>query len=90
MIPTPKEELRKILPKGMNFDNLMQKDINLVMSHVNSYKRKKLNGLSPYEALANEIGLDLANFIMDKLGYKVIDSKDIILKPELLKKFKNK
>lgn len=32
--------LRRILPKGTSFDNLTQEDINLIMSHINSYKRK--------------------------------------------------
>ena len=35
------ELIRRILPKGTSFDNLTQEDINMVMSHVNSYKRKK-------------------------------------------------
>ena len=79
-------ELRKILPKGTTFNNLTQKDINLVMSHVNSYPRRLLNYKSPYEALIEEIGKEKADFIMNVLGYKVIDSKDIILSPKLLKK----
>ena len=79
-------ELRKILPKGTTFNNLTQKDINLVMSHVNSYPRKLLNYKSPYEALVEEIGKEKVDFIMNVLGYKVIDSKDIILSPKLLKK----
>ena len=78
-------EVRKILPKGTNFDNLTQKDINLVMSHVNSYKRKKLNNKSPYEAMADAYGEEFANNLMKILHYKVIDDKDIILKPKLLK-----
>lgn len=81
-------EIRKILPKGTNFDNLTQKDINLMMSHINSYKRKKLNNLSPYEAISNEFGVDFANKLIENLGYRVIDSKNIILKPWLLKKNK--
>ena len=56
------------------------------MSHVNSYPRRLLNYKSPYEALIEEIGKEKADFIMNVLGYKVIDSKDIILSPKLLKK----
>ena len=55
------------------------------MSHVNSYPRRLLNYKSPYEALIEEIGKEKADFIMNVLGYKVIDSKDIILSPKLLK-----
>ena len=39
-----------------------------------------------YETLIEEIGKEKADFIMNVLGYKVIDSKDIILSPKLLKK----
>ena len=35
------ELLRRILPKRTPFDDLTQNDINLIMSHINSYKRKK-------------------------------------------------
>lgn len=35
------ELLRRVLPKGTSFDHLTQEDINLMMSHINSYKRKK-------------------------------------------------
>jgi len=56
------------------------------MSHVNSYPRRLLNYKSPYETLIEEIGKEKADFIMNVLGYKVIDSKDIILSPKLLKK----
>lgn len=34
------ELLRRILPKGTSFDDLTQNDVNLIMSHINSYKRK--------------------------------------------------
>ncbi|WP_167959082.1 IS30 family transposase, partial [Anaerosporobacter faecicola] len=37
------ELIRRILPKGTSFDQLEQKDIDLMMNHINSYKRKKLN-----------------------------------------------
>ena len=33
-----------------NRDELMQADIDLMMDHINLYRRKKLNGKSPYEA----------------------------------------
>jgi IS30 family transposase len=40
-------ELRKILPKGTSFDNLVQEDINLVMNHINSYSGLSLNDRTP-------------------------------------------
>lgn len=60
-------EIRKILPKGTSFDNLKQKDINLMMSHINSYKRKKLGGLSPYEIMVNEYGKQFTDELMQAL-----------------------
>ena len=81
-------ELRKILPKGTSFDTLTQKDINLVMSHVNSYPRKILNYKSPYETLINEIGEENTNHILNILNYKKIEPKDVILSPKLIKKAK--
>lgn len=83
-------ELRKILPKGTSFDTLTQKDINLVMSHVNSYPRKILNYKSPYETLINEIGEENTNHILNILNYKKIEPKDVILSPKLIKKAKKK
>lgn len=40
------ELIRRILPKGSSFDELTQQDIILMMNHINSYKRKKLNNRS--------------------------------------------
>ncbi|OON84821.1 hypothetical protein B0D78_12420, partial [Pyramidobacter sp. C12-8] len=48
--------IRRILPKGTTFDNLSQTDINLMMSHINSYGRKKFNGKSPAEIFINLYG----------------------------------
>ena len=41
--------LRDILPKGTSFDELTQEDVNVICSHINSVKRKALNGRSSYE-----------------------------------------
>ena len=35
------EMIRRVLPKGTSFDHLIQDDIDLMMSHINSYTRKK-------------------------------------------------
>ena len=76
------ELIRRILPKGTSFDDLTQKDIFLMMNHINSYKRKKLNNRSPYEAFSFYYGEDL----LKKLGCSPVAAEDIILKPKLLKK----
>ncbi len=34
------EFIRRVLPKGKSFDELMQECINLMMDHINSYRRK--------------------------------------------------
>ena len=39
--------IRKIFKKGESFDDYSQKDISLMMSHINSYSRKKLNNNKP-------------------------------------------
>jgi len=75
-------EIRKILPKGTSFDNLTQEDINLVMSHINSYSRKKLNGKSPYQAFS----FYFAESILNKLGIDYIAPNDVIMNPSLIKK----
>ena len=56
------------------------------MSHVNSYPRRLLNYKSPYETLIEEIGKEKADFIMNVLGYKVIDSNGHCFVPKVIKK----
>jgi IS30 family transposase len=76
------EFIRRILPKGTSFDHLPQeKDIQLILNHINSYKRKKLNNKSPYETFAFLHGEE----ILKKLGAEFIPPQRIILKPELLR-----
>jgi IS30 family transposase len=76
------EFIRKILPKGRSFDDLTQSDIDLVMSHINSYSREKLNGKSPLDMFAFLYGQD----ILETLGLRRIPTNEIILKPMLLNK----
>ena len=73
--------IRRIIPKGSSMNHLTQADIRLVMSHVNSYTRKKLNDQSPYDAFSSRYGFKLVN----ALGIEKIDPNDIILKPSLIK-----
>ena len=76
------ELIRRILPTGTSFDNLSQDDINLMMSHINSYTRKKLNDKSPYDIFSTIYGYDTLN----KIGIKKIKPNDVNLTPYLLKK----
>ena len=55
--------IRDILPKGTSFDNLTQKDINLVCSHVNSVKCAALNGKSDYELFAFTYGEEIPKLL---------------------------
>ncbi len=75
------ELIRRVLPKGSSFDNLTQKDIFLMMNHINSYKRKKLNNRSPYEAFSFYYGEE----VLKKLGCSPVAAENIILKPKLLR-----
>ena len=76
------ELIRRILPKGSSFDELTQLDINKMMNHINSYKRKKLNNRSPYEVFSFYYGEE----ILKKLDCVQISPENICLKPKLLKK----
>lgn len=76
------ELIRRILPKGSSFDNLTQSDVNLMMNHINSYKRKKLKNRSPYETFSFYHG----EAILELLGCKPVAAGNIMLKPTLLKK----
>lgn len=76
------ELIRRILPKGSSFDDLTQKDIDLMMSHINSYKRKKLNHRTPYEVFSFLYGEGIA----ERLGVVPVAPENVILKPRLLKK----
>lgn len=76
------ELLRRILPKGTSFDDLTQNDINLIMSHINSYKRKKLNNVSPYTMFSTIYGKET----IDKLGIQEIEPNSVNLSKSILNK----
>ena len=80
------ELIRRVLPKGTSFDNLTQKDINKLMSNINSYKRKKLNDCSPLQLFNLIYGNDIAN----KLGIREIEPNSVNLSKDLLKEPINK
>ncbi len=76
------EMIRRVLPKKTSFDNLIQEDVSLLMSHINSYTRKKLNDQSANQLFSFLYGEDT----LAKLGIKVIPANEINLTPYLLKK----
>ena len=75
------ELIRRVLPKGSSFDDLTQDDVNRMMDHINSYKRKKLNDRSPYETFSFHYGEE----VLKLLGCTPVAAEDILLKPSLLK-----
>ena len=76
------EFIRRILPKGTSFDHLCQADINLMLSHINSYSREKLGDKSPFDLFGFIYGEDVPKM----LGISKIHPNEILLRPSLLKK----
>ena len=75
------EFIRQVLPKKTSFDWLTQDAVDLMMSHINSYPRARLNDKSPFEVAEFLMGKQL----LAKLNLKKISPKDIQLRPTLLK-----
>lgn len=76
------EMIRRVIPKGTSFDDLTQADIDLMLSHINSYKREKLNNRSAHQMFSFLYGKD----ILDALNIQEIAPNEINLKPKLMKK----
>ena len=75
------EMIRRIVPKGTDWSQYTQEQINLMMSHINSYARKSLGNKSPYEVFAFQYGEELLKLF----NIEPIPADEIILKPSLLK-----
>lgn len=76
------EMIRRVLSQGTSFDELNQEDISLMMSHINSYNRKKLNNQSAYQLFS----FFNSEEILNKLNIKLIPTSEINITPLLLKK----
>ena len=76
------ELIRRIIPKGTSLDDFQQKDIDLMLSHINSYKRAKLNNRSPYQMFSLLYGDELLHL----LNIHEIEPNDIVLSPKLLRR----
>lgn len=72
---------RDIVPKGRSFDDFSQDTVNLIFSHVNSVKRKILNGKTPYELFVFTYGTEVA----DLLGVNFVPANEVSQSPSLLK-----
>lgn len=73
--------IRRIIPKGNDIGQYTQKQIDLMMSHINSYARKKLGNKSPYVMFEFQYGKKC----LDVFHLQKIPADEIILSPELLK-----
>lgn len=74
-------ELRRIIPKGVSLDALTAYELSLICSHVNSYTRPILGGVSPFAIATLSIPRDL----LDAIGVSEVAPDDVILRPTLLK-----
>lgn len=75
------EMIRRIVPKGTDWGRYTQDQINLMMSHINSYARKSLGNKSPYEVFAFLYGEEL----LKVFNLEPIPADEIILTPALLR-----
>ena len=73
--------LRRIVPKGTSSNHLNQLDVDLMINHINSYGRAKLNESSPLLLFKKLFGQECLN----ALGLKIIKPNDIVLTPDLIK-----
>ena len=74
--------IRKVCPKGTSFDHMTQKDVNLMMSHINSSPRESLCGVTPFSLAKMMLPPELMSFF----GQAEIAPDDVLLTPDLLKK----
>jgi len=75
------ELIRRVVPKGTSLNHLKQDKIDLMMNHINSYQREKLNNSSPAAILRSLFGQE----VLECLNVKIIPPHEIILHPKLLK-----
>ena len=81
-------ELRRILEHGTSFNSLTQEDINLALSHINSYSRGVVNGSTAYDKFIQKYG-ERGRNLLNKLGIVKIPPNEVTLDPILLgEKFK--
>lgn len=76
------EYIRYVLPKGNSFNTLTQKDVELLMNHINSTSRDYLNGRSP--AYLWQLLMDVK--LTELLNIISIPPDNVNLTPKLLSK----
>lgn len=75
------EFIRYVIPKGTSMDNLTQKQIDLMMNHINNYNRESLNWNSPYSLSELLLGKET----LKKLNLSYIPFEKVKLTKETLK-----
>lgn len=76
------EFIRMFIPKGTDLERYTQKDISLMMDHINSYARESLGNKSPYEALSFLYGQE----IPDLLGCHLIPPREVTLSASIFRR----
>ena len=76
------EYIRYVLPRGKSFSPYTQEDIILLLNHINSTRRSKLGGKTPFELADSEESLKLK----EVMGLKAIPADEVDLTPRLLRK----
>ena len=76
------EYIRYVIPKGKSFSPYTQEDIALLLNHINSTRRSKLGGKTPFE-LAESKEFQV---LKETMGLKAIPADEVDLTPRLLKK----
>ena len=76
------EYIRYVLPKGKSFNPYTQEDMVLLLNNINSTRREKLGGKSPFEAETRKE----VKILLERLGLHSIPSDEVNLSPALLKK----
>ena len=75
------EFIRYIIPKGISFDNLTNKNIIDMTNNINNVKRKSLDFHSPYELFSKKYGVDISH----KLLLEYIPKEEVNLSYKILK-----
>ena len=74
--------IRRVIKSGTSLKPYSQADINLLMNHINSYTRKKLNQRCAYDVFS----FLHKQSLLDLLGIVKIDPDEVTLNPSLFKK----
>lgn len=75
-----------VLPKGQPFNMYTQEDMCVLMNHINSTRRNKLDKASPYELVKSSE----MKYLMQQMGLYRVPPDEVQLNKELIKRQKTK